>query len=277
MPINPEELLWELSKLEEEGDEPIPADSTLQDFQEGRLAPRQAAQVERLLARSRQARMRLAVLAGLRPEAPSQELRSRVLASLPARRLSRLSWQRAAMAAAAMAVVALMAQLFWVNGPSPSPDFLPDYEIRVFGAAEVRGSEPALSQQGAPQQYRVGPETRVRIELSARTSSSEVADYGLYRLDGAHLERLSQGLTLKIFRAAASFEALGSDLAPQPGRWQLFALVAAQGSLPQSLSLQSGQSPEAKLREASKGQVFPLLLELLSEGGEENQKGKEEE
>ncbi len=266
MSINPEDLLWKLAGLKEEDGKTTVADSGLQDYRKGRLAPHEAEQVERILARSSEARKRLAELSGLTPNAPSQQLRSRVLASLPARRPRRLSWQKAALAAAAMVLVGSMVQLFRITDPGSSPAFVPEYEIQVFAEADMRSPERTSPSGDTPGRHRVRSDTRLRIEFSARKSSTQEVDYGLYRLEGNRLQRLAQGVFVEPFRGAARLEALGSVLAPQPGHWQLYALVAAQGKLPPSLALQSGDSPQARLSEASGGRVFPLQLELLPDG-----------
>lgn len=269
MAIDPEKLLWDLSALEEDEEAPIPEDQTLQDFREGRLAAGQAEQIQRLLARSRQARLRLGELAGLASPRPAPELRSRVLASLPVRRRGRFGWQRAVLAVAAMALILLAARVFWLDSPWPSDGLLPEYQIRVFATAEVRNPDGSSPQPDADRVYRFDPRTPVRIQLSAREAASDQVSYGLYQLREGRLTRLeqAQGVTLQESRGVAVFEVMGSRLAPQSGRWQLFALVASPGRLPDDLSLREGENPQAALGKASGGRVFSVLLEMSPEGG----------
>lgn len=279
MANDPEELLWELSSLGEDEDVPIPDDQALQDFREGRLAAGQAEQIRRLLARSRQARLRLGELAGLAPLRPTPELRSRVLASLPVRRRGRFGWQRAVLAVAAMALMILAARVFWLDSPWPSVGPLPEYQIRVFATAEVRNPDGNSPQPDADRVYRFDPRTPVRIQLSAREAASDQVSYGLYQLREGRLSRLkqAQGVTLEESRGVAVFEIIGTRLAPQVDRWQLFALVASPGRLPDGVSLREGENPQAALGKASGGRVFSVRLEMSPEGGSGKSKGKEEE
>lgn len=258
MPKDPEDLLWELSSLELEDDGPIPDDEALRRYRAGEMTPQEAAGLESALACSRQARRRLAELSGIQPPQPSPALRTRVTAALPPRK-RRLPpvWRRAGLSAAAALLAVVAAQLLWVGGPSPGA--LPEYQIQASGIAEERsGPVPGVDA------IRAYPETRVRIRLTARNNPSEAVGYALYRLQGNQLERLA--VTFRKFRGAALLDAPGSELAPWPGSWQLFAVAAWESKLPSNQMLRPGENPEDALRESSAGQVFSLRLDLLPTG-----------
>lgn len=260
MPKEPEDLLWELSNLESRDEGSVPDDEALRRYREGEMTPAEASKMESALSHNRGARERLAALSSLRQAQPSPALRNRVLASLPPRTTAkRPAWRKIWPAAAAVLLALLAAPVYWLIDTSPETPPISPYEIRVFGIAAVRSETAPITDV-----VRAFPQTRVRIELNALSASNAAVDYGLYRLDVNQIGRLD--VQPHRFKGAARFEAAGSVLAPSPGTWTLFVVVAESGRLPANRLLQAGQDPVEELKRLSKGQVFSLRLELLPAG-----------
>ena len=120
----PDELLWELPKVEID-DGPAPPDDRLHVYRQGGLDLAEQARLEWDLAGSRRGRARLAELAGI-------DLATRPAIPIPTRRPWRIA--AAALAAAASIVLAV-----WIALPPDAPP-LPAFDVRVQGLAADRGA-----------------------------------------------------------------------------------------------------------------------------------------
>ena len=270
-----EELLQWLAEVEEKETEGPPGDR-LAEYRDGRLAPGEATELEALLGEHREARERLAALAGVRLSEPSRAIREAVLADFAAsagsggslaprvsRSRRRTAGWRAAVAGFA-AVAALAAVAFgtwrlsdrWANRPDSTA--VPEVRATIAGLADER----AAPTYGA--EARALPDTTVRIEASPREAAVAGVELALYRSGGPGLERIAEDFLRRLpaGRGAISIEARAADLVGSvPGRYVLFLVAAPRGELPPTFELARGETPQTAL---SDRRVIPLGIELLA-------------
>jgi hypothetical protein len=279
-----ETLLRELAQLEESGEGVPPATGRLASYRAGTLPAEEAERLEELLAGDVAARERLAALAGVMLPRPPDRVRAEVLASA-GRELSKgrsrgrgpgRGW---VWAAAAGLVLAAAALVFYLRRPPsggwPAGRALPVYEVAVTGLAGVRSLPGA---EATPQDHAEAlPETRVSITVAPADRAVAGVDFGLYRLAGDRLERISAGVEGAAGapgatgpaihqvsgRGAASFDALAADLVGRsPGAHALFLVVAPRGELPPGRQLAPGEDPARALAAAGRHRVYPLRITL---------------
>jgi len=245
---DPEELLWELSRLNEEGEAgPSVSGEELEAWRAGRLSEADAERVEARLAADPAARTRLAELAEIRPPAPPAAVRDRVLARFageaPRRRV--LRWlPAAALAAALLAAIGIS-----LVGPSRLPGGL-EYDVTAQGLARERSAD----RPGAFEAY---PETRVRIAVEPRGEAEAGVEIGLYREKDDRLERVP--VRVEMDRGAAVLTGTASALVgTAPGPHDLWIVVARPGDLP------SAGDPRKLLEDQERWRAYPLRLTLLT-------------
>lgn len=249
-----ERLLWELSSAIEEREDGVPADRVLAAYREGGLSKDERERVETVLAGNREARRRLAQLAGVALPNPPARVRDRVLFALP-RRSARPTQLRRRVAVAAAAVLA-MATGYWLlatRGVSQFPGGLPaglEYDVEVRAIADLRSEAAGTGDWAYPQ-------TPLSIVVEPRADGVAGVAFGLYVERRGRLERLwprpwpwSRGRRISFtrHRGAATFEGLAADiLGPEPGTYGLFVVVAEASNLRRGRRLAAGENAEAAL------------------------------
>ncbi|MEM7585778.1 MAG: hypothetical protein AAF560_20480 [Acidobacteriota bacterium] len=268
---DPEEILWKLSAVDRDReDAPLPSDTTLIAYREGRLDETESRRVEALLGHSAEARDRLIELAGEPLPGPSPALRERLLPPEPRRasgpsfvRSFSSSFSRRWAAPLAMAAGLVLAVGLYLAQPR-TPSELPRYDVTVEMLSTVRSAEPA-EPDGPDVVYRAYPDTSVRIVMEPSEHGAADVELGLYVRRDRQLERLSPGAGLSVttHRGTAVFEAPASRLVGTvPGSYELFAVAASR--LPETLPLAAGESAAASLEIATDGHVYPCGLTLLA-------------
>lgn len=272
-PHDPEDLLWELSRLAEAPRDPagMPPDDLLRAFREGRLSEAETERVAALLARSPAARSRLRELAGLAAAgAPPAGLRERILAGFGTRevrprprRLSR--WLPAVAALAAGLLIAV----WTLRSPAGLPSRLA-YDVTVRGLASERSTGPREEPAAGIRAY---PDTPVRLEVSPRGAAEAEVDFGLYRVLEGRLERIVPGPALGVEseRGAVRFRGLARDLVgSRPGARVLYLVAAREGDLPEGRLLEPEEDPRRVLAgEGGRRLVYPQTLRILPHTPEE--------
>lgn len=270
--IEIEDLLWELSRLDEADHKAKPLDGAILDsllaaYRDGRLSADQARQVEDLLGCNLEARRRLESLSGTAPPQISARARQRFLRSAPprlgpvvgapARGLGGLP--RWMLAAAAILLTFTGGLYFVLRGPSVAPAPLPDIEVRIEGLADIRGEDHARSSTSTTAE----PDTAVTVGVIVDPPRAGLV-VGLYsyRPQTNTVVRLPLQPTWET-RSRALFRAPAESLVgKRPGTYQLFAVIGREGSMPPSRILGSGEGPEAAFHGLDL-KVEPLQLEII--------------
>lgn len=261
-PIDPEELLAELTAAEAETERTRPAadlptgagpsEALLAHYQAGRLSAADEERVERELAEDSELRHRWIELGGVAPPQLPPRVREAVLAAVrPAPR--RGWWAAAAAALVGVTVVPWLLLSDRVGNGKP----LPAYAVEVAGLAADRGG----TRPGA--EALALPETRISIVATAEEEPVAGVEYGLYRQEPGRLARLLPGgpIRLEARPEAAVFEAPAAALVGSaPGRHQLFVVVARRGQLPPDRALAAGEDAGEALARGGHRQVLPVAI-----------------
>ena len=237
----PDELLWELPKVEID-DGPAPPDDRLHAYRQGGLDLAEQARLEWDLAGSRRGRARLAELAGI-------DLATRPAIPIPTRRPWRIA--AAALAAAASIVLAV-----WIALPPDAPP-LPAFDVRVQGLAADRGAVTTAEAH---------VDTLVRVTVEATASSLPSVRFFAYRRDASALTLLTEPGDLAVVadRGNAVITARAVSLVgPGSGTRTFYVVVAPTSDLPSSIGLDAREDAHAALERASKGRVYPINLTIL--------------
>lgn len=252
-PKDPEDLLWELSRLGEVDTEEPLDDEALRAWREGRMSEEEAAALEKRLADSPASRARLRELAGLAGGGLSPELRERVLARFGERERQNvvdfqrpeprkpLRWRSRWLPAAALAASVLVAVLVF-RTPDPLPPGLA-YDLTAQGLALERSGAPGAP-SGTVEAY---PDTSVRLDVTPQGAAEGDVEVGLYRRRGGRLERLEPGAEISVERARGAFRVqgrAGALVGGEPGLRELFIVVARTGDLPDGLEPGDGPRHE---------------------------------
>lgn len=282
----PEELLWELSRLDQEdGSEPAGtvgespggpaiemADAVLTAYRDGALSAPEQRRVEEHLGRSIAARERLAELAGVAPPAMAESARAKFLVALgaSARRRAvpffpipaRSPW----LLAVAAVLVALVGTVFVMapRGPIELPP-LPSFDASIRGLAEVRdgGGTPASGSRFTTAEA----DTAVTVGVVVRPPRTGLT-VGLYTLRPDPVSERDKMVRLPFeptweTRSTAVFRAPASALVGRaPGMYRLFAVIAREGGLPPDRILAPGEGPEVAFAGRDL-KVEPLRLEIV--------------
>lgn len=257
-PRDSDPLLAELARLPEpEGD--VPSDELLAAYRRGELPPEEQERLERRLARSSAARLKLLALAGpVAPARPGEAVRSQVLASFAAARRSR---SRRLWGLAAAAALVLGAGLPWLYRATRAP--LPAYHVLLSGGqAEVRGAGDG----GLRQEIRAFPEQEVGIRVAPEERREARMEIGLYRVEAGRLERLDGGGFTDGREGAALSRPAAALAGTVPGRYPLYLAVARPGDLPEDGAAAPGGDPEslaAALAAGGRRQVSTFYLTIL--------------
>ncbi len=254
--IDVEKLLWELSLKDESNGGSPPSDETLAAYREGALSEVEANQVEALLVQDAALRNRLAALAGIPTSGLSDELRARVL-----HRITKpghpsfhfYGWL------VGTAVSLLLGILLWSRFPSGLPEGV-IYEVKGRGLAWSR------AEQAVPGPIRAYPDSSVRIDVNPVAGRIKRFDFGLYRRRGDLIEPIpiGQKLELETDRGRATFTGLAIDLvSAEPGRYDIYVVIARSGWLPGKKRIEPGEAPEVVLSTGPRKIVYPLSIELL--------------
>ncbi len=234
-------LLQRIASLEPDESTERATDAELRAYREQRLDPAAAQRVERVLGSNRGARERLAALSGL--DAPSPELRRRLLRTESPRRGHRLDKRVIVAAVACLCVCAPVA--WWATR------HIDETSINLQGASFDVSVEGIASRRSHREEKLALPSTLVRIEVSPAGKAIPDLEFGLYRLDGVQLRRLQQGdgLVLVEQDGAARFEVVAEQLAgSQAGGYDFVVAVAPRGSLPPSIVAGPSNDLELSLR-----------------------------
>lgn len=261
--MDPEELAWRLAA--EEPDVPLGepvSNDTLRAYRQGELAADEREALETRLARDPEVRRRLVRLAEVQPSPPSPELRERVLRSFEeATGRGRRRWLPA-VAAAALVALAILVPVLSDRSPDGSTGPLPRelaFEVVVTGLAEAR-SDPRASAT-----VEAEPETTVRILARATSSMDSPLALAVYRRSPDGLRRVAEA-PVEPDRGAAELSVRAADLlGREPGRFQVFVVVARPGDLPARVPLAVEADPETALAENGHRRVYARELVLLPE------------
>ncbi len=269
-----DDFLWEMA-ASEEGDLSSPPDEELRAYLGDRLEPEAKNLLESRLAQSPSGRARLIELAGVSLEAPSDEVRRRVLAHLPApaspridhsspKRSHRPLWLTAA--AAVIAVVAVGYQ--WIL-PHRSDPAIAEFTVSQVGIKTDRsiGDDSHLAD---PSPFRAYPDTEVSIKAKILGEPVRKTEYGLYLRQADRLQRIHIPKRDTDSRTCTDFVATAREIVGEtPAIYTLFVAAALPGTLPERVDL-DGRDPIRALEEASRGRVQPVApLQLLAEPQED--------
>jgi|GEM_PF-2325726 len=274
----PEDLLWELARLEEaQEDSAEPSrspdlqdsfvpEAVLEAYRQGALSAEEELRVERSLAQSPAARERLALLAGVRPTPLSAAARRRFLRAAkssgralpkPAAPLREATWW---LAAAAVLVILAGGAWLWRTGPVTETT-LPGIDASIQGLALVRNGEAAPA---AGRDFTTAePDTAVTVGVDVHPPRAGLSA-GLYVFwpERRAVVRLPLEATWEN-RGQARFRALArSMVGDEPGTYRLFAVVARAGALPPDRILALGEDPEVAFAGRDL-KVEPLRLEIV--------------
>lgn len=282
----PEELLWELSGLDQEdGLESTPAvgespdapaneipDAVLTAYRASTLSAQEERRVEVRLGRSPVVRERLAELAGMAPPVMSESARQRFLLALGASARRRavpllpIPAHPAWLLAVAAALVALVGTVFVMSprGPVELPS-LPSFDASIHGLAEVRdgGGTPASGSRFTTAEA----DTAVTVGVVVQPPRTGLT-VGLYTLRPDPVSQRGKMVRLPFeptweTRSTAVFRAPASALVGRaPGTYQLFAVIAREGGLPPDRILAPGEGPEVAFAGRDL-KVEPLRLEIV--------------
>ena len=266
--IDVQQLLRELSRIEEGEDNASLSDAALQAYREGRLAPKEAARVAQALALSPASRQRLAALAGKAMPAPSPAVRDRVLAggegvgnrmaqadefkssAGPVRRRGAARWF---LPVAGLAAAVVLALILWPSEPAPPGDNgAIEFLLTIKGLAENRSEvEPG-------QTAKAFPNTMVEV-VAVPEQPKKGHRFGLYRVSGSQAIRV-KGIEPDIQRRRVKFRAAAEQfVGRQPGSYTLLVVIATK-DLPDNVVPGTGQTAQQAL--AKFGRVHAVRLEL---------------
>lgn len=298
-PRDSEPLLRQLARLPEpEAD--LPADELLRAYRRGELPADEEERLERWLARSPGARLRLLALAepaesaelaelgapapaeAVVPAGPGERVRSRVLASFAARgrsrRPARPRWAPAALAALATAAALVLGLgLPWLYRATRAP--LPAYQVHLYGGqAEARGA----AGEGPRSEIQAFPGQDVRFLVTpvgagdGGRAGAEV-EIGLYRVARGRLERLDGGGFAESREGVVLVRPAAALAGGVPGKHPLYLAVARPGDLPENGAAVSAGGPggsdgpgspadiAAALEDGGRRQVSTLYVTILEE------------
>lgn len=262
-PRDSEPLLRQLAQLPEpEAD--LPADELLLAYRRGELPAEEEERLERWLAKSPGARLRLVTLGQpAAPAGPDERVRSRVLASFAEAR-SRRRFPRALWALAAAAAVVLGLGLPWLyRSTARAP--LPDYQVHLYGGqAQMRGA----AGEGPRGEIQAFPDQQIRFLVTPGDRPGAEMEIGLYRIAGGRLERLDGGGFDESREGAVLVLPAAALAGSVPGRHPLYLAVARPGELPQNGAAVSGGGPgkvAAALADGGRRHVSTLYVTILEE------------
>ncbi len=254
-------LLRTLADIDEAPIGDMPSDDQLRRYRAGALSLSEEEDVERALASSSAARMRLAALGGMAMATPSSAVRERVLAALPAprvvpRQTPRRAWWQAAAAAAAVVLGVGYCSL----PTTPLPEAL-EYVVEAHGLASSRGSVMAKGDTVVEATL----ETVVRLTMTAADAGAPGVAYALYRRVAGSLERVAAHPELRVEKGpgGATFEAPAELLiGSKPGTYEIFAVAARRGDLPGRLELEPDQDPLTALTDGRRRRANSVRIVL---------------
>lgn len=258
-----EDLLWSLASQVQKGEEsPRLTDQTLERYREGSLEPEEEKQVELELATDRQARERLAKIAGVQLPTPPLELRERILERRPkgAGSSARPAWQRwwPGYAAAAALLLLLL--------PLARPPGLPAdlaFELYSQGLSSSR-SEGASTSSSSPV-LRAFPNTRVQLRLEPLGEARSGLEFQVYRREGNRLQRLipEPPLRWEVSRGAALLEGPAAALTgPSTGSVDFFFVVHRPGDSPAKAVELADNDPVSLLANGQRRKVYAWQIQL---------------
>ncbi|MEM7247446.1 MAG: hypothetical protein AAF533_19075 [Acidobacteriota bacterium] len=250
------ELMRRLAAHAEETDgrdpPPVPSDAELTAYRDGRLDDADRSRVEHALGNNIAARDRLVKLAGL--EEPPAELRGRILDGPDEAtrfRPTAPSWLLPGLGlAAAAAVILVVMNPFRDDAGRELPPGLV-FDVRVEAAAAVRSTD------APPTSTPVLPSTSVSIYVEPPDRGTPGLEFGLYRVDGDRLRRVteSDGLQVEQAEGAAKLvvpaRAIGGDIA---GSHPFVVAIAREGVLPDERIVADANRLDESLRDTD-----PLL------------------
>ena len=240
----PDDLLWELPRAEEQDDRPAPVDAELRAYRAGALPSGEVTRLEWELSGSRAGRVRLAELAGI------------TLARTERRRSLLERWAPAGLALAALLAVALLLVL---NRRDPA---LPAFQVQVEGLAGERGGAGMA---------RALPESAVRVRVEPKGEGRAGVRFTAYRLEEDALIRLEEPgeVTTEAGRGSAVLTARAERLVGSvPGTRPFFVVVNEKSHEPAPRVGVAGEGPEQSLRRAGAGQVHRVWLTILDARGD---------
>ncbi|MEM1179132.1 MAG: hypothetical protein AAGM22_12360 [Acidobacteriota bacterium] len=233
-----------------------PSDEELLAYIAGTFDVQTTRRLDQRLAESPTGRRRLLALQGVDGAGPPPHVRRRFLRSAERLRSARSRWRGPA---AALAAVLLLA-VGWSLLQKPTLPSSLDYRVNVRGLSEVRDAEGAAA-------LKATPSTRLRFEVEPRDLAEREVEFGLYRRsDGGLLQRVTDSVTVRVVRGAATVEVdAGAALGESPGRYPLWLAVARPGDLPASIKLTPGEDPIDVIASQGRRRAYVTSIELISD------------